>query len=121
MRNGFVETQFGSDLFLQLGMGVDVVPPEWLLNHQQVEVVEATQEFEVVQRVCGVCVDGKQDIGMCLANGGDVGTVLAGFDLNFDSLIAGCKFGGNFFQKLFWRSLQAERNTARDFLLRATE
>src|SRR6516225_10106563 len=43
--NGFIEAQHGFDLLLQLGVRVNVVPPQRLFHHEQVVVIEAAQMF----------------------------------------------------------------------------
>jgi len=42
-------------------------------------------------------------------------------NLQFDALVAGAKFGGDFFQKGFRRGLQSQRNAALDLRVRAAE
>ena len=44
--DGFVQADRGPQLLLQAGVVVDVVVPQRLLDHQQIELVELAQVFE---------------------------------------------------------------------------
>ena len=70
-------------------MGADVVLGEWLLDQQQVVIVESPQVIEVEQRVRGVRVDLEQGI-RCqkFAHRGHRLEVPPGFDLELDAAIA---------------------------------
>ena len=47
--DGFVEADLRFDLFLQFRVCVYVVPPEWLLHHQQSKLIEAPQVLKVLK------------------------------------------------------------------------
>jgi hypothetical protein len=96
--DGLVEANPGLDLFLQFRVGVDVVPPERLLDHEEVESIEATQVLDVIKCVGGVGVYGKQDVRMRVANSGNIGEVLARLNFDFYALVAGVKLRSDFFQ-----------------------
>ena len=54
--DGFVEADVRSEAFLQHGVKVEVVVPERLLDHEQVELVPAGDVVEVLHPVGGVGV-----------------------------------------------------------------
>ena len=58
--NGFVETDAGVEALLQHGVEVEVVVPERLLDHEQVELVPAGDVVEVRHAVGGVGVAAEQ-------------------------------------------------------------
>src|SRR6267378_1687049 len=113
--DGFVETNRGLQLPLELRVIGDVIPPEGLFHHQQPKFIEALEMLQIGQRVSGICVDGEEGIGMRLADGAHEFEVLTGFDLQFDPLVAGVKLDGDLFQQGFRRGLQSQGDTALDF------
>src|ERR1022692_1421211 len=62
IENRFVETNRGSNRFLQPGMKIDFVVPKRLLDHEQVEGIEFAQVLNFVKRVSGICVHTENDI-----------------------------------------------------------
>jgi hypothetical protein len=60
--NGFVQTNCSTQFRLQLGVIEDIVVPQGLLNHQQIELVELAQMFDLIQGVRGVGVAAQQNI-----------------------------------------------------------
>jgi len=51
MVNRLIETNLRLDLLLKFCVQIDVVPPEGLLDHQQIEVVEFAQQFGVIESI----------------------------------------------------------------------
>ena len=51
-----VETNGGAQFFLQAGVVKNVVVPERLFDHQQVELIEGAQVLDLIERVGGVGV-----------------------------------------------------------------
>src|SRR5262249_28362697 len=74
--DGLVETQRCLQLLLQLRVEIDIVPPERLFHHEQLELIKALQVRGVVQRVCGIRIDGQKNIPKCLADRADVFQIL---------------------------------------------
>ncbi len=97
-------------------MRIDVVPPERLLHHEQIEFVKSLQMLRILERVGGICVDGESNLGERLADGANEFQVLARFDFQFDALIARGDLHGDFFTKHVGTCLQSDRNTTRDFI-----
>ncbi len=102
-------------------MAIDIVPPERLFDHQQLEVVKTSQQVEIIERICGVSIDGKANVRKRFAYGGNVAKIPAGFDFDLDALISGGDFRSDFFEQPFGRILQAERDATRNFFQRSTE
>ena len=98
--NGFVETDGGLEALLQHGVEVEVVVPEGLLDHQQVELVPAGDVVEVLHAVGGVGVAAERDVRPAVANGLEDVVVPAGLALQLDALIAGGEFGGDLVHQL---------------------
>src|SRR5580698_8045894 len=96
-------------------MVVDVVVPEWLFDHQQIELVELAQMLDLVESVGGVGIATQSDVSPARANSLQNIEVPAGFHLHFDAAIAGGKFALNLVQQLFDGILNADGNSARNF------
>src|SRR6266496_6046209 len=115
MTDGFVQTDGGLDLSLQLCMEENVIVPERLLDHQQVEIVELSQMSKVREAVRGIRVTTKDDPGPALADFFEYINVPAGFYLDLDSLISGGMLGFDLFKQLLVRVLDSDRYSAHDF------
>src|SRR5207253_1421785 len=87
--DGFVETDVGFEAFLEHGVEVEVVVPERLLDHEQVEFVPACDVVEVLHAIGGVGVAAQGDVGPAVADGLEDFGVPAGLALELDALIAG--------------------------------
>ncbi len=66
--DGFIQADGRSDAFLQHGVVVEVVVPERLLDHEQVEGIESGQVIEIVEAVGGVGVATEQNFGPAVAH-----------------------------------------------------
>src|ERR1035441_9158721 len=117
----FVEADRGAQFLLQARVVVDVVVPQRLLNHQQVELVELAQVLDLVERVSGISVAAQGDLGPARADPLQHVHVPARLDFDFDAAVASRQLDLDFFQKLLDRILNAYRNTAGDFAARAAE
>src|SRR5215475_10422094 len=100
--NRFVETESCFDLLLQFGVRVEIVPPQRLFDHQQIKFIQAAQVLEIVQRISGVGIHRKQNVGVGPPDSCDEFTISARFNFELDASVAGSEFGSYFFQKLFW-------------------
>ena len=116
VEDAFIEADGGFDLRLQFGVGVDVVPAERLLHHEQLELIELTQVRGVFEAIGRVGVDGKKDVRKFLADCGDVIEVFAGFDFQLDALIAAAQFFFDAANKGLRTLANAERDAAGNFI-----
>src|SRR5215469_11059774 len=116
-----VQADGGPQFLLETGMVVDIVVPQGLLDHQQIELIELAQLLEFVERVGGVRVDAQQDVRPAGAHFLEDVEIPAGLDLQLDAPIAGIEFSLNFLQQLLGRILNANRDAAGDFLARTAQ
>src|SRR5215813_12693074 len=93
--DAFVETNRRLDLGLQLGVGVDVVPIERLLHHQQMEFVKSCKMPGILGAVCGVGIDREEYSRELVANGPYELIILSRLDLQFDPLISPAELLGD--------------------------
>src|SRR5216684_509694 len=119
--DGLVKANRSLQMSLELGVIGDVVPPERLLHHQQAKFIEALEMVHIRKRVGRIGIDGQKNTGMRAADGAHNSDVDARLDLEFDTLIAGAKLDGDFFENHFRSSLQPQGDTAFQFRLRAAE
>ena len=95
---------------------------EWLLDHQEVIVVETLEERCVrLDPVGRVCVNREGDGGKPSADGCHELRILIPFDLKLDPLVAALKLAADYVEQRFGRILDADRNPAGDFLPHAAE
>src|SRR5689334_18293797 len=66
--NRLIEADAGLELPLQLGMKVEIVMPERLLDHEQAELVELFEVLHVLKRVSGVGIATEEDVRPALAD-----------------------------------------------------
>src|SRR5205807_8583979 len=85
----FIETDVGFELLLQFSMKVEIIRPERLLDHQQLEPVDVAQMFGIRQSVGRVGIDAKHNLWPARANALHDIHVPAGLDLDLDAAIAG--------------------------------
>src|ERR671923_2736372 len=116
-----VEAQIGSDQRLQLRVLDHVVVMQRLLDHEEVAFVEVSEHSGVVERVRGICVDGKQDVGEGVANRANPLDVEARLDLQLDPPIALPQVPGHQLEQRLRRRLDPHRDAALDAVPRATE
>src|SRR5271155_3801858 len=86
--DGFIEAYGGLEALLQQGVEVEVVPPERLLDHEQVETVPVGDVFQVLHPIDGVGVTAEGDIGPALAYGFEDVGIPTGLAFEFDALVA---------------------------------
>ena len=91
--DALVEADAGLDAALQHGVEVEVVVPERLLDHEQIELVPVGDVVDVVEAIGGVGVAAEQDVGPALAHHGEDVGVPAGLALELDALVAGGELG----------------------------
>src|SRR5882672_5608418 len=115
MPDGFVEAEFGLQLFLELCVVVDIVVPERLLDHEQVELVELAEVVEFVDAVGRVGVAAQKDFRPAFADLFEYVEVPSGLDLDFDALVSRRELGCNLFQQLVDAVLDADGNAGGDF------
>ena len=117
-----IEADVRAEALLQHGMEVKVVVPERLLDHNQVELIPAYDVVQISHPIGRVGVATQDNLGPSFADGFEEGDIHAGFALEFDALIAGGEFGGDFVQQLLDRGLQADGHaTGYDFAVPAKE
>ncbi len=118
--NGFVQADGRGQLRLQLRVIDDVVMRERLLNHHEIEIVEAAQVICIGERVSGVRVGHERRAREALADFIDHPDVPAWLDLDFDALISGGEFRLDLLQQGVDGILNADRDAAGDFTARST-
>src|ERR1700733_2401637 len=84
--DAFVEADRSFELALQRGVGIDVVVPQRLLDHDQVEGVEPLQVRSVFQAISGISVHHQANAWEFFAQRAGWFEVVAGFDFYFDAL-----------------------------------
>ncbi len=108
----FVQADGGIQTLLQHGVKVEVVRPQRLLDHEQLELIEAGQMVGVPQAVGGVGIAAQQNIRPALANCFEHLHVPTRLALQLDSLITLGERRLYFFHQLFERRLDADGNAA---------
>ena len=98
--DGFIKADRGAQFFLQARVIVDVVVPQWLLDHEQIELVELAQVLDLIERVGRVGVTTERDIGPARADAFEHIQIPARLDFDLDAAIAGGKFGLDFLEQL---------------------
>src|SRR5208283_5677847 len=119
--DGFVEAERSLQLPLKARVEVEVIAPKRLLDHQQLESVEAHKVLGVSQRVGRVGVAAQQNIG---PEGADLFKHLkvpASFHFYLDTLVSGGQFGFNLLQQLLVRVLDADADPACDLAVCTAE
>src|ERR1700691_1075599 len=102
-------------------MVVDVVVPKWLLDHEQIELVELAQMLDLIESIGGVGIATQSDVRPARANAFQNIEVPAGFHLHLNAAITGGKFALNLVQQLFDGILNADGNSARNLSQFATK
>src|SRR5579864_2914398 len=115
LANRFVEANRGFQLALQLRMLKDVVIPERLLDHEQLEFVEFAKVAKIAGGVRGIRVAAQEDVRPALADLREYLQVPSRFYFYFDSLIASFELSCNFLEQLLVRVLNSNGNSAVDF------
>src|SRR5215467_4693423 len=95
----FVEAESGFDLFLQLGVPVNVVPWQRLLDHEQTEFVQPAQVISIPKGVSRIGIDGEEYVRKLLSYGGDKVEVLTRFNFQLDALVPLAQFRADFFDQ----------------------
>ena len=113
----FVQADRRLQPLLQHGVVVEVVGPQRLLDHQQVESVEVHQVIEIAHAVGRVRVHAQHDLRPALAHRLQHLHVPARLALQLDALIARIHLALHLAQLLLHRGLNADRHAARDALL----
>src|SRR5882672_361686 len=102
-------------------MVVDVIVPERLLDHEQVELVEPAQMVEFIQAISRVRVAAQQNLRPALANLFKNVEIPSLSDLNFDALVSGADFRSDLFQQLIDAVLNSDGNTGWNLLAPPSE
>src|SRR5579871_143735 len=119
--NGFVQADAGLELFLQPGVKVKIIVPEWLFDHQEVESVKLLQVVDLVERISGIGIATEHDLRPACADFLEDLNVPARFALDLDSAVARVQLGLDFLQQLLVRVLYANGNATRNFFLRSAQ
>src|SRR5215471_3119826 len=117
--NRFIQADRRLQLLLQLRVEVEVVMPQRLFDHQQVEAVELSQVIDLVQCVRGISVATQENIRPALADSLEDVHVPSRLTFDFNPPIAGAELGFNLLEQLLHRVLDSDGDAARDFSLRA--
>src|SRR5215468_7419329 len=119
--NRFIQADRRLQLLLQLRVEVEVVMPQRLLDHQEVETVELAQVLDLVQCVRGISVATQKNIRPALADSFENVHVPSRLTLDLNPPIAGGEFSFNLLEQLLHRILDSDGDAARDFSLRAAQ
>jgi len=93
--DGLVEADGGVEALLQQGVEVEVVVPEGLLDHKQVELLPVGDAVRVTHVVSGVGVATESDVGPAVADGLEDFGIPTRLALQLDALVASGEFGGD--------------------------
>src|SRR5882762_4666688 len=118
--NTLVQADRRVQLFLQLEVAVEIVPPERLFDHHQVEAFELLEDRPIIQCVGRVGVNHQLDARKILAQSSNRLQVLSRLNFYLDALVSGSELffdrGGEFIQRL----LNAYRDATSDLLANAS-
>src|SRR5438552_7371331 len=99
----------------------NVVIPERLLDHEQIEIIKFAQAIEISRTIRRVCIAAQHNTRPAVADFRKHFQVPPRLHFYFDSLITRRQLCLNFFQKLFMRILNTDRNSASNFGKRSAE
>src|ERR1039457_4988419 len=78
--DALIKTDRCANHALQLCMGVDLIPLQRLLNHQQVELIKSLQVSAVTEIIRGVGIDREEKVRKLPSNFGDERKILSPLD-----------------------------------------
>src|ERR1700687_1848420 len=116
-----VQANRSAQLFLQARVVVDVVVPERLLDHQQIEWIELSQVLDLIEGISGIRVATQSDVSPARADAFEHVQVPARLDFDLDAAVAGGQFDLDFFQQLLDRILDADGNATRNLAARTAQ
>src|ERR1017187_8642297 len=102
-------------------MKVEIVAPQRLLNHEQIEAVETLKTVAVGQGVGGIGVTAQQNTRPARADLLQYFDVPARLHLDLNALVSGGQLGFDLLQQLLVRILDTDAHATGDFALRAAE
>src|ERR1700752_2979759 len=94
---------------------------ERLFDHQQAEIVERAEMFDVRQGVSGVRVDGEENIRITTPHFADYPHIPTGFDLELDALITQREIAIDALEQLIHRRLNSQTDTDRNAFARTAD
>ena len=119
--DGLVQANGGSQFALQPGVVVDVVIPQRLLDHQELEAIKFAQVFDFIEGVGGVGIAAQHNIGPARADPFQHVHVPARLYFDLDAAVSGGEFGLDLVQQLLDRILDPDGDAALDLASRASE
>src|SRR5271169_3684360 len=102
-------------------MVVDIVVPERLLNHKQIELVEFAKMFKLIQSVGGIGIATQRDVRPPRTDALKNLHIPSRLDFDFDAAIPGGKFDLNLVQQLLDGILDADGHATWDLVPSTTE
>ena len=90
--NGFIEADRSAQFTLKPRVVIDVIVPERLFDHEQVELIEFAKMINIIERVGRIRITTEQDIGPPRANTFENLEVPSRFHFEFDPAVPGGKF-----------------------------
>src|SRR6185437_5166309 len=111
--DALVQADRRTQLPLQLGMLINLIPAQRLLHIVEGELVEPSQRGYILKRIGGVCVNGQRNIRVCFAHGLDDINIVPWLDLELDAPVSGRQLSSNAFQQYAGVFVNAHRYAAR--------
>src|SRR5689334_21253363 len=116
-----IQADTALQLLLQSSVEIEIIMPERLLDHEQVEGIEFFQVVDLVQRISRIGIATQDDLRPASADLFKDFHVPSGLALYLDAAITGVQLSLNFFQQLLVRILNPNGNAAGDFFLRSAQ
>jgi len=90
--NGFIEADRSAQFTLKPRVVIDVIIPERLFDHEQLELIELAKMINVIERVGRISITTERDIGPSGADAFDDLEVPTGFHFELNAAVPGGKF-----------------------------
>ena len=119
--NGFIEADRSAQFTLKPRVVIDVIVPERLFDHEQVELIEFAKMINIIERVGRIRITTEQDIGPPRANTFENLEVPSRFHFEFDPAVPGGEFELDLVDQLLDGILNADGNSTLNFLSCAAE
>src|SRR5205809_6417492 len=110
--NGFIEADRSAQFTLKPRVVIDVIVPERLFNHEEVELIEFAKMINIIERVGRIRITTEQDIGPPRANTFENLEVPSRFHFEFDRAVACCKVELDLAVQLLDGIVNADGNSA---------
>src|ERR1700691_2785957 len=121
IQNRFIQANRRLECLLQPCMKIDLVVPQRLLDHEQMEGIEFAQVFNLIERVSGIRVHAENDIRPASSYLLQHIQIPSRLHFDLDSPISRRQLGFDLLQELFGRILNANRHSASNLAPRTTE